>query len=125
MIWAKTSHSAGGLINRSGNDANVRSGSKADVTLLNFDVRFTPESGHSSALSRCPFRARTGLMHCSKPGYSITSSARAITEAGTVMPSALAVLRLILRWKRVGCSNGRSAGLAPFKMRSIKLVARS
>src|SRR5260370_31807411 len=30
-----------------------------------------------------------------------------------------------LRWKRVGCSNGRSAGLAPFKMRSIKEVARS
>jgi hypothetical protein len=25
--------------------ANVRFGSKADVTLLNFDVRFTPESG--------------------------------------------------------------------------------
>ena len=27
--------------------ADVRFGSKADVTLLNFDVRFTPESGHS------------------------------------------------------------------------------
>jgi hypothetical protein len=26
---------------------NVRFGSKADMTLLNFDVRFTPESGHS------------------------------------------------------------------------------
>ena len=26
---------------------DVRFGSKADVTLLNFDVRFTPESGHS------------------------------------------------------------------------------
>jgi hypothetical protein len=25
----------------------VRFGSKADVTLLNYDVRFTPESGHS------------------------------------------------------------------------------
>jgi hypothetical protein len=57
--------------------------------------------------------------------HSITSSARAITEAGTVMPSDLAVLRLMLRWKRVGCSNGRSAGLAPFKMRSIREVARS
>ena len=52
--------------------------------------------------------------------YSITSSARAITEAGTVMPSACAVLRLILRWKRVGCSNGSSAGLAPLKRRSIR-----
>ena len=26
---------------------HVADGSKADVTLLNFDVRFTPESGHS------------------------------------------------------------------------------
>jgi hypothetical protein len=26
-------------------EAHVRFGSKADVTLLNFDVRFTPESG--------------------------------------------------------------------------------
>jgi hypothetical protein len=30
---------------------DVRFGSKADVTLLNFDVRFTPESGHSAARS--------------------------------------------------------------------------
>ena len=29
--------------------ADVCFGSKADVTLLNFDVRFTPESGHSSS----------------------------------------------------------------------------
>jgi hypothetical protein len=29
------------------NGARVRFGSKADVTVLNFDVRFTPESGHS------------------------------------------------------------------------------
>jgi hypothetical protein len=28
---------------------DVRFGSKADVTLLNFDVRFTPESGHPPA----------------------------------------------------------------------------
>jgi hypothetical protein len=40
--------------NRSSSDGNlrptnVRFGSKADVTLLNLDVRFTPESGHGSA----------------------------------------------------------------------------
>ena len=29
--------------------AHVGVGSKADVTLLNFDVCFTPESGHPSA----------------------------------------------------------------------------
>ena len=68
---------------------------------------------------------REGAHNCRKQvqqkfAYSITLSARAITEAGTVIPSVLAVLRLMLRWKRVGCSNGRSAGLDPFKMRSIR-----
>jgi hypothetical protein len=33
-------------------------GSKADVRLLNFDVRFTPESGHS----------KLGLFRCSNSG---------------------------------------------------------
>jgi hypothetical protein len=33
--------------------ARVAFGSKADVTLLNIDVRFTLESGHSSARSGC------------------------------------------------------------------------
>jgi len=90
--------------------------------------------GHKRTLSefaRCPLfpqkRTSAERIGMSAKGqkrtsmaYSITSSARASTEAGTVMPSALAVLRLMLRWKSVGCSNGRSAGLAPFKMRSTK-----
>ena len=41
-------------------EAHVRFGSKADVTLLNFDVRFTPESGHSLRQSECPFWANSG-----------------------------------------------------------------
>jgi hypothetical protein len=45
---------------------DVRFGSKADVTLLNFDVCFTPESGHSVAHEACPLGAISGLMHCSK-----------------------------------------------------------
>jgi len=36
-------------------------GSKADVTLLNFDVRFTPESGHSPTRSGCLLWAKNGL----------------------------------------------------------------
>jgi len=39
---------------------NVCSGSKADVTLLNFDLRFTPESGHSSVQLGCPLWAISG-----------------------------------------------------------------
>jgi hypothetical protein len=34
--------------------ADVRFGSKADVTLSNFDVRFSAESGHSLRRSECP-----------------------------------------------------------------------
>ena len=43
--------------------ASVRFRSKADVTLLNFDVRFAPESGHSPTRSGCLLWAITGLMH--------------------------------------------------------------
>ncbi len=45
--------------------------------------------------------------------YSITSAARASSVAGTVMPSAPAVLRFMIRSKRVGCSTGKSPGFAP------------
>ena len=50
--------------------------------------------------------------------YWTTSSARSSNDCGIVIPSALAVLRLITRLNRVGCSMGRSPGLAPFKIRS-------
>src|SRR5262249_21914909 len=50
--------------------------------------------------------------------YSITSSARASKVGGTVMPSALAVLRLITSSYLVGCCTGRSAGLAPLSILS-------
>ena len=46
--------------------------------------------------------AITGLMHCSKKVYSITSSALACSVCGTVSPSAFAVLRLITNSYLVG-----------------------
>src|SRR5262245_50430770 len=46
-------------------------------------------------------------------GHSITSSARNSTDCGIVRPRALAVLRLMTSSNLVGCSTGRSAGLAP------------
>src|SRR4029077_14594536 len=46
--------------------SDVRSGSKADVTLLNFDVRFTPESGHSPTRSRCLLWATRRHSHRTK-----------------------------------------------------------
>jgi hypothetical protein len=40
------------------------------MALLNFDVRFTPESGHSAAQNSCPLWAKSGLMHRNKNRYS-------------------------------------------------------
>src|ERR1700676_556909 len=50
--------------------------------------------------------------------YSITSSARPSIIGGTVRPNALAVLRLMTSSYLVGYCAGRSAGFAPFRMRS-------
>src|SRR5262245_57944159 len=61
--------------------------------------------------------------HRAAPPYSITSSARARSVAGTVMPSALAVFILMTSWKRVGCSTGKSAGWAPLRILSTYTAA--
>src|SRR5262245_65251968 len=50
------------------------------------------------------------------PPHSITSSARARSVAGTSMPSALALLRLITSSYLVGACTGRSAGFSPLRM---------
>src|SRR5690349_6865379 len=99
-----------------------RIGAKPEATHLKHELRLSAVCGHSCRghptatpdLSRCSYVPEQSC------GYSITSSARSSSHGRTVRPSALAVLRLMLRWKSVGCSNGGSAGLAPFKMRSIK-----
>src|SRR5262249_32909581 len=52
------------------------------------------------------------------PLHSITSSARASSWGGTSRPSAFAVLRLITSSNFVGCSTGKSAGLAPLRILS-------
>jgi hypothetical protein len=49
--------------------------------------------------------------------YSITSSAAACNVSGTVRPSVFAVLRLMTRSNLVGCTTGKSPGLAPFSIR--------
>src|SRR5215472_8669742 len=50
--------------------------------------------------------------------YLITLSALASTFGGIVRPICLAVLRLITNSNFVGCSTGKSAGLAPFRILS-------
>src|SRR4030095_15291381 len=56
--------------------------------------------------------------------HLITSSAWKSMLGGIVIPSAWAVLRLITNSNFVGCSTGRSAGLAPFRILSTKTAAR-
>ena len=56
--------------------------------------------------------------------YSINSSARSSTDRGIVSPSAFAVWRLMTNSNFVGCSTGRSAGLAPFRIRSTYTAPR-
>src|SRR6266536_3369469 len=48
--------------------------------------------------------------------YSITSSAFASSEGGTVRPSPFAVLRLMTNSNLVGCMIGRSAAFAPWRI---------
>src|SRR5712692_9882687 len=57
-------------------------------------------------------------------GYWMTSCARASTYGGMVSPSAFAALRLMTSSNFVGCSTGRSASLAPLRIRSTKAAAR-
>src|SRR5262249_7696348 len=53
------------------------------------------------------------------PLHSIPSSAATSRPGGTVRPSAFAVFRLTTVSYLVGACTGRSAGLAPRRMRSI------
>src|SRR5262245_43601708 len=61
----------------------------------------------------CPAEQRDELA----PPHSMTSSARASSVGGISRPMAFAVLRLIVSSNVVGCSIGKSAGLAPCKIR--------
>jgi hypothetical protein len=61
----------------------------------------------------------TSLIH-----HSITSSARASSEVGTLRPSVLAVFKLMTSSNFVGRSIGSSAGLAPFSTLSTKAAHR-
>src|SRR5262249_26242646 len=51
------------------------------------------------------------------PLHSITSSARASNDGGTVMPSILAVSALMTSSNFDDCTTGRSAGFAPLRTR--------
>src|SRR6266481_5581562 len=51
--------------------------------------------------------------------YSITVFARTSNESGTVMPSALAVFRLMINSTFVTCWTARSTGFSPLRIRPV------
>ncbi len=67
---------------------------------------------HGQGPQRQPAQERAPAHHC------MISSARTRIDWGIVRPSALAVLRLITSSNFVGCSTGRSPGLAPLRILS-------
>jgi hypothetical protein len=73
-----------------------------------------PEQGGLARAVRPEQRDELAPLH-----YSITSSARPDRGSGTVMPSALAVLRLMKSSTLVACWTGRSAGFSPFRTRPV------
>ena len=70
----------------------------ADMCGVNGDVRFGSKADMCSALGDVRFVPKADIL-----GYSITSSARPISVLGTVRPSALAVLRLMMNSTLVDC----------------------
>src|SRR5262249_41463307 len=80
-----------------------------------------PDHRHRRLLGACRHRPRGRAAEQRDelaPLHSITSSARRRKDSGIVSPIALAVVRLMTRSNLVGCSTGRSAGLAPLKILS-------
>jgi hypothetical protein len=77
-----------------------------------------PRADGGADIVEPPVSARNGLMHRSKRrAYSITSSAVESRVGGTVRPSILAVWVSMISSSLVACTTGRSAGLAPLRIR--------
>jgi hypothetical protein len=99
---------------------NSRSGSDSAAPGRRWRGSYAPDTSRDHGPRAGRLRATKRLSRRSNEApYSITSSAAASRLGGTVRPSALAVLRLTASSNFVGSWTGRSAGLAPFRIRSI------
>ena len=74
-----------------------------------------PKADMCGATRRCPLSANSGHWL----GYSMTSSARPMSVFGMLMPSALAVLRLMVSSTLVTCWTGKLAGFSPLRTRPV------
>jgi len=70
-----------------------------------------------------PARRSTILCRSPTPGYWITSVAWKRNVGGSVRPMAWAVFRLMTNSNCIGCSTGRSAGVAPLRILSTYVAA--
>src|SRR5262249_21149975 len=105
-----------------------------DLVQPNAAPQLLPEAGarHERTLEAvsCRRSVRQGsrvmgtCSRCALHAYWITSSASRSRDGGIVIPSALAVLRLMTSSNFVGCSTGRSPGLAPLRILSTYVAAR-
>ncbi len=110
---------------RSGRSGMTRFHPRRRFTLGALDAAFAAACrrslGHGRTAVVDPLRSfdltssgrRTGH---SSIAYSMTSSARARSDCGTVRPSALAVLRLMTSSNSVGRWTGRSLGFSPARI---------
>jgi hypothetical protein len=90
-----------------------------------FRVRLREGAGQIAGHTRCKLcrRRLSRRVPAGTMAYWITSVAWKRSVGGMVRPRAWAVLRLITSSNVMGCSTGRSAGLAPRKILWTKVAA--
>src|ERR1017187_4506950 len=86
-------------------------GQKAKYSLRANVVRCCPDNRHTATTAPCPF----GAMNRHRAVHSITASANNRNSRRITSPTSFAVFRLKTSSSFVGCSTGRSAGLAPLE----------
>src|SRR6516164_10113990 len=95
----------------------------ADISRHSDDVRFIRESGlGTQSCEVCLCQKTHALQQFFR--YSITSLARVSHVGGSARPSALAVVRFIMKSNLVGCWIGISPGLAPRRILSTYSAER-
>src|SRR5262249_4786371 len=113
------------LTHQAGGDVRPTTGRKADdpvhwtcrIALSPSDPRHRRQRGSASGQMQ---KISAGKFHFGPPSHhSITSSARASKVGGMAIPTALAVLRLMISSNLVGCAIGRSPGFSPFSTRPV------
>jgi hypothetical protein len=92
--------------------------------LLWFRIELNNATVASCRIQSWEKSVNTGIAACFSGYHLITLSARASTLGGIVRPICFAAFRLMMNSNFCGCSTGKSAGFAPFKILSTYVAAR-